>query len=218
MSYKKCKVVMLATKTSNLYLFGSKEQLMYRPKAAIHISILDEPQHLYILSDEEIKKGDRVYDTIEDIEEGSRIIEKATNDAHLDPKAGYKNIIATTDKSLKIESELTTYYRNGIGGAKNLPQIPQDFISLYIEQYNKGNKIKEVMVEYHNNLSDPERLIDFDVPYVPDNTISIKPIKDSWNEKDVMKLMRRSYNLCTQDNEVRSTNDFDNWAKNELNK
>jgi septation ring formation regulator EzrA len=30
----------------------------------------------------------------------------------------------------------------------NLPSIPQSFIKKYIEMYNKGQQIKEVMVEY----------------------------------------------------------------------
>lgn len=33
-------------------------------------------------------------------------------------------------------------------GGNNLPQIPQEFIQLYIKRYNEGKKIEKVLVEY----------------------------------------------------------------------
>ena len=64
----------------------------------------------------------------------------------------FEKIIASTDSSLNIE------YVNGnsVWGVK-LPTIPEQFISYFIDQWNKGNVIKEVEVELEedgDNLCD----------------------------------------------------------------
>jgi hypothetical protein len=118
-------------------------------------------KELYIISDDEIKEGDWVYDTIEDVEEGSKIIEKAINDAYLNPKAGYKKIVATTDKSLypKCDGKCATNECICL-----LPQIPESFIQAYIKAYNEGKAITEVDLELcftnggYSNTNEPPAL------------------------------------------------------------
>lgn len=144
--------------------------------------------HLYILSDEEIKEGDW-YLTFQNNEVigGARKCEDSSYNF-----TNCKKIIATTDKSLKISID---------GNRGNLlpdvsfdivlPQPPQQFIEYFVFEYNKGNIITEVMVEYNNDgkyfcgikeqeLKKPTLKIN------PDNTINIKPIKDSWSREEII--------------------------------
>lgn len=118
-------------------------------------------KHLYILSSEEIKKENWVID--------NNILCKAIEDF---PSTTWCNkVIATTDFIL------------------SLPKINQDFINKYISEYNKGNIIKEVMIEYINKyevlIGDHGR----NNPLIPklrkDNTIIIHPIKDSFTKEEL---------------------------------
>lgn len=154
-------------------------------------------QHLYILSDEEIKDGDWFiwlkYNTIH----------KATKP---DDNKECKKIIATTDSSLLIPFDDVT-----IG----LPQIPKSFIETFVNEYNKGNIITEVMIEYEKHTpafshigktpSKQEKLrgcynngeqivgiwTEESLKTNPENTINIKPIKDSWSREEVIELIQR---------------------------
>ena len=150
-------------------------------------NILDsENQHLYILSDEEIKEGDyhvaiRIVKT-----NGDKAI-AFTDQEQLDAIAeigGAKKIIATTDK-LNIHPNLADSYRSG----NCLPQIPQSFIEHFVEEYNKGNVITEVMVEYKSigAYANPKYDSDYQLKINPDNTINISMLKDSWSREEVVK-------------------------------
>ena len=111
-------------------------------------------QHLYILSDEEIKEGDNVlvdlyphgnpewslgkvvfiYESVVEVDLG-------WSTTQTKPIVDCRKIIATTDPKLhtnKIVEEDMHMYK------KSLPQIPQSFI----EEYCKAGGIDEVLVEY----------------------------------------------------------------------
>lgn len=140
--------------------------------------------HLYILSDEEIKEVDWGISKLNEI-----VQFKKNYDSSL-----YKKIIATTDKSLvvKYDDRFEDVTINNKSLNQLLSQIPQSFIGYFVEQYNRCNVITEVMVEYdcdHTRM--PAKIIDV-LKINPDNTINIKPIKDSWNKEEVIKLMKRS--------------------------
>lgn len=131
-------------------------------------------QHLYIISDEEINKGDWCV-----------MLDSAGNvfsnpQQYIDVKTqyindGHRKIIASTDKSL------------------NILQIPEDFIKIFIKEYNKDNIITYVMIEYDEIEEAPrmafshyteeelnyfvENPIDWETKYVlkvKDDNISIK--------------------------------------------
>ena len=81
-----------------------------------------------------------------------------------------EKIIATTDISLVKEY--------------NLPQPSQQFIQKYIEEYNRGNIITDVLVEYEL-ISNEEYFLntinpDDDVPYFDEN-LKINPKNNSLN-------------------------------------
>lgn len=142
-------------------------------------------QHLYVTSDEEIKEYERFLNSRNELCVGR------SNYAH--PKCDRK-IIATTDKSL------------------DLPQLSQQFIEKYIEEYNKGNVITEVMVEYiekiHNLHSGANAQWEEEILKVnsKENTITIKKVKDSWNREehskslsDLGRDLSRKFNLPFED-------------------
>ena len=106
--------------------------------------------------------------------------------------SGLKKIIATTDSSLNI-------HWNG-QDHKSLPQPTQSFIQKFVEEYNKGNIITDVMVEY-TLLEYATPLIDsntgneipqYTLKLSKDNTITIKRVKDSWSRDEVVELIREA--------------------------
>ena len=161
-------------------------------------------QHLYIISDDKIKLFDCVYNNkkniVEQINSKTQLIfvleENKENQT-------FKKIIATTDKSLEISNNLD--YNQLLPNRKDfrfyLPQPSEQFIEKYVEEYNKGNIITDVLVEYElisneeyfGNTVNP----DDDVPYFDerlkinhkDNTITIKKVKDSYTKEEVENLI-----------------------------
>ena len=201
---KQCKVVMLPTNQK------AKEGMIYlKPKIGIFNEIASEnhnngvydckPQHLYIISDDEIKEGDWCINTGGNIKDSFpfRVTKEVMNNKFI------KKIIATTDSSLEINSN---FDYNHLLPNKNdfrfyLPQPSEQFIQKYIEEYNRGNIITDVLVEYEL-ISNEEYFLntinpDDDVPYFDerlkinhkDNTITIKKIKDSYSREEVEKLL-----------------------------
>ena len=115
-----------------------------------------EFQHLYILSSEPINSGDWCID-IEDNtlfqvkEQGHSGLLRSNTDSYVEDSC--KKIIATTDKSLKLKwDNLQSVVHNGVE-TNLLPQIPESFIQEYIAEYNKGNVITEVELEYEEIMT-----------------------------------------------------------------
>lgn len=162
--FKRCRVVRLSTneKASKIRL-NNKSKLSFEPhiQGLSYDGFLHTYQHLYILSDDEIKEGDWCYDNSRN--EDIRIF------THVDSKIekhDLKKIIATTDSSLNLPepklfdnnvwwtgrnsimyfpslSDAHTYWCN-----HKIPSPSQSFIDKYVSEYNKGNIITDVMVEY----------------------------------------------------------------------
>jgi len=104
-------------------------------------------QHLYILSDEEIKEGDWFI-------VGKRLVQATLNGgtlgytsfnkvAFLWIKPHHKKIIATTDKSLSINKNMKLDLT-----LISIPRIPESFIESYVKA---DGKIDEVELEHHDN-------------------------------------------------------------------
>jgi len=131
--YQKCAVVMLPTekevKTKLHLLINhitnslSKSYLRDSSDITNMNFVVCKPQHIYITSDEPIIEGDWY---IKDNEIHQKLYGKTVipSDA--------RKIIATTDISL------------------GLPTPSFEFISAYITAYNKGEQIKDVMIEYED--------------------------------------------------------------------
>lgn len=179
---KRTQVVMLPTENkSNICIVKlNDEDILVNNKGY-------NSQHLYIISNDEIKDGD--FHIISD------------HEGYGDKK--YK-IIATTDKSL------------------NLPQPSQQFIEEYIEEYNKGNIIIDVLVEYEGIISsttwehdEPE---EWKLKINPkDNTITIKKVKDSWNREEVIQLIKSAWSQANNNNIPRMIHiSQDKWIEENL--
>lgn len=138
-------------------------------------------QHLYILSDEKINKYDWMINT--NIEYGCKGLPVQAANSDLVNAGGCYKIIATTN-IFKISFDFSLLINVTKSLADLLPSISQSFIDHYVSEYNKENKIEEVMVEY------VEMAISGIVPVIKDdNTINIKLIKDSWNREEVIHLI-----------------------------
>jgi hypothetical protein len=222
--YKKCKVVLLPTKQEgNLYLWGYK--LFTGIKRGD-----SESHHLYVLSDDEIKEGDWFINRQYMIEEDN-VPEYALwryDNQSIKPNSNPMKIIASTDSSLKIP-KVFDYTKYG----ENLPSIPQSFIDYYVSEYNKGNKIEEVMVEYEPTGRMKSGGVETNITEIlklnSDNTINIKPIKDSFTRAEVIEkiyavlratgvtIRAEMTGIATNTAHLEfSGEDIDKWIKNNL--
>lgn len=210
--YNKRDVVMLPIDKSNMCRIIDLEDNTFKfniqPNPDAFIDVKDkgfhvEPFHLYILSDEKIKEGDWCY--------GMDGIFQYKGKVSIPDIELPKKIIATTNKSLNYEESIYDPRSKTGGKWIELPKIPQSFIEHYVSEYNKGNVITEVMVEYNEpcckcdttekvinckysvgleecNAPDPNKDFYGIRPKVDpkDNSINIKPVKDSWSKEELI--------------------------------
>ena len=150
-----------------------------------NIRIPTQLQHLYIISnDEKPNKGDYyIIDNIPEVLQNNDLV-------FIDDNC--RKVIATTDKSLIIESE---YKSIDFGKQCNyflLPQPSQQFIEKYIEEYNKGNVITDVLVEYNYFLDDNSVLPYWNLKVNPkDNTITIKKLKENYTKEELAQILEK---------------------------
>jgi len=179
MSFKRTKVVMLPTNEKAGLKLGLNGLLVNN---TLGYDSHFTNQHLYFLSDDEIKEGDWY------LKNGESIIVSALGEI---VKGDYKNckkIIATTDMSLKQE-----IFGLGETAMCFLPQPSEGFIQKFVNAYNSGNPITEVMVEYNHILSTTGLNNEW-LKVASDNTITIRKMKDSWTTQDVINLLQQFNN------------------------
>jgi hypothetical protein len=217
---KKCQVVMLPTNEKAEDCLAT----YYNSKMSIVKGLLTKSYlasagikcfHLYFLSDEEIKEGDWMY---KDLDKKPIQWDGDMSTTKNPERYGYKKIIATTDSSLKLlckcnsgidwwhnskatncEHEIEDHYNKALRCdlKLHLPQPSQSFLEVFVTEYNKGNQIKEVLVEYEENWKVDEECPTGLRQYKTgntlkisskDNTITIKKVKDSWSREEVIQL------------------------------
>ena len=202
--YQEVEVVMIATKQRH-----SDIELDETLQLATHKGYVNKNgQHLYIISNEDIKEGDWYVSYMLDTSDLSNIltvpdtIKKAnfnnTNEFIIEPYSKYcKKIIATTDESLKIDNDITNQtsviwdkrdIERVIVGSKSFPKPSDSFISKYIEEYNAVRQITKVLVEYeksqesinyHKDIFHNIERLKID----SNNSITIKKVKDSYSRE-----------------------------------
>jgi hypothetical protein len=191
--FKRCKVVLSPTnqKANIMYVinpFATERGNLLTPSHYGFDKINGEYQHLYILSNEEIKEGDWFMRTHLIGVPIDGVPTKANE--FVAKKQSYlgdyiMKIIATTDPSLLVKHN-DVY--NGLTTPPlcSLPSPSPAFIEKYVSEYNKGNRIYDVMVEYN---SEQEEWSDISGAFMlpeslkvnpKDNTITIKRVKFSW--------------------------------------
>lgn len=172
-------VVMLPTNDkANLFINNINSPLLYDNNSTLHRVLLrGRYQHIYITSDEEIKEGDWC------IQNGNYLCKITCNQDRT--QQGLKKIIATTD-NLTFDDGYNSWF---------IPAPSDGFIRKFIERYNAGNPITEVMVEYEEypiityGLSDGEPETDTQLKVDKDNCITITAVKDSWTREEVIAIL-----------------------------
>lgn len=184
-----CRPVMLPAKDKNapIVLYNSKENnLALRVSGTISLSGDGwNYQHLYLVSDREIKKGDYISDP----SEYYSVYKSASN---------YKGtkllkVEATTDKSL------------------NLPLIPQSFIQEWVDKQGKVESVK-IKVYQHLRLKDNvnKKAMPIDV-YDKDNEVIILPIKESWSREEVKQIHDAFWHHLSEIPNVKQQPTFKEW-------
>lgn len=231
-TFKKTKVVMLPTNEKANLLLTGRNDLYYSSKLSDFSlkEYIDRFQHLYFLSNEEIKdgeygfcmnlfnKGNQPYQIIfkMDSEQRQAMIELGGQ-----KNANVFKIIATTQilRNSPILTDLT--------GRWFLPQPSQSFIEKFVEEYNKGNQITEVLVEYEEGKYNLDELRERHLKGLPhsydycnlkinpkDNTITIRKAKDSWSREEVIELLHRRMEYTFGGDYDKSTTD--KWIEENL--
>lgn len=189
--FKRAKVVMLPGKKSEICLANNK--LCEVDKSTYELSHI-KTQHLYIISDDEIKEGNSILNT----KTGKIEKELSKDEIRLFWEKEWKVIISSTNKSL------------------GLAQPSQQFIKKFIEEYNKSNIITYVLVEYEEDTCSRCKGEGTEIIAIlgerpclkckgdgilskniklkinpKDNTITIKKVKDSWNREELIELFHQ---------------------------
>jgi hypothetical protein len=233
--YKKCKVIMLPTDGKAILGLGLSKQGMlihYGNTINIENDQYFQKQHLYILSDDEIKDNDYY------IEE-NHTFQTNCNFVRLNMNKDILKVIASTDSSLTVKDTTKEVY--GKSPNKLLPSIPQSFIDLYVSEFNKGNKIEEVMVEYDEHIEsacicDTQEKLTKCIHYGggencmrrfddgkfwhkwdmlklnSGNTINIRLIKDSWTREEVIGMLNQVNVLSCHKTDF----DLEEWIESNL--
>lgn len=161
-----------------------------------------KPQHLYILSHDKIEEGDWRLDIF--IDNPKPILSDKEYNSNFT-----KKIIATTTNSSLYTGRYDDRYSNVSVGGKSLnpilPQLSKEFIKKYIDAYNSGNPITEVMVEYERMYlrGGNNKHLDFYQPKVNySNEISITKVKDIYTKEEHYTDMQYYMEYCEKNGYV----------------
>jgi hypothetical protein len=141
--YQECDVVMLKSNKASKYWLDNDKLSQYNHPQRLGSG--GTPVEFYILSNEEIKENNwYIHKQVNNL----RLLQHSTNNLPLDAK----KVIATTDSSLNLGIQKGKIYLQQFKNTKYepniIPQIPQQFIEHFITEYNKGNVISKVLVEW----------------------------------------------------------------------
>lgn len=214
---KTFKVVMLPTeKASRLWLRGSDNKLILENNLQHNSTTVKGCQHLYIISDDEIKEGDWFYNpATKEVLFASKDMLSWNSDTTQEHK-GWKKIVATTDIMLGRESNpKSSFYLEG-----GLPQLPASFIQAYIKAYNEGNPITEVdlEIELHKWVGSTYPVghrPTYQIKTRPDNTVIVHQSK-MYSRDEVEKLCRLAYQQGQEEEAGNPHVSEDKWIQDNL--
>ncbi len=216
----KCKIVMLSSeKASNIILLKHQQ---YKSKLIYNIDLVEKfisgdllyndelPQHLYVLSDERVIKND----TWVLFRDNEILNLQEFDGTTIGFRDQCKKIIATTN------SELFYYEGNDIRGREydkqyQLSKISEEFTKEFIHEYNNGNVITEVMVEYEIIPEGYEKgKVDYNykIKLNSNNTIIINRIKKTKYTREFLEsACYESYKEGIKQGTNKSTESFESW-------
>lgn len=165
-------------------------------------------QHLYLLSDEDIKENDfYISYAVNRRQDLTRTIKICSNKNYENPEvlrvenkihfAGHRKIIATTNKKITIDHYDSDSY--GIPQKLNLPSFEKDFLKIYCAL----DGIDKVLVEYRNfsHWEDAEvfekYVSDIRLYKSSDNFINIKTTKTNYSREEVLQMMHECWLQAT---------------------
>lgn len=206
---RKCQAILLEV-NDNLALKSERKALTMLGKDLFN-PFTNKIQHLYIVSDDEIKEGDFIIYAnsilkILNVNSVGCLVKMSDGEFRI-VKSHCKKIIATTDQSLTIEGKAPS---GDIAWRFPFPKLSQSFIQKYITEYNKGNIIVDIMVEYECLVSEQIKLIDVSKSISEDlseskciesklkinpkdNTITISKAKDNYSISEVKQLLYQAF-------------------------
>ena len=206
------KVVMIPTfGDANLLLGLSKEGKLIRYRdAKIENDKFCCKYHLYIVSDDKIDIGDFYIDSL-----GSVCKCGMDQPIHWKDLKVSKNIVASTDT---LEKTVFVLGMKSIKKVK-IPAIPNDFIDIFVNNYNKGNIIEEVDINFLEEPTtdgDYERYTEIEITN-PKFNIS-KPLKIIRDETEMKNLLFIAYTarekLYGKKFDEKYTREFNDWFEN----
>ena len=192
--YRQCKVVMLPTEDKSfLYLDreGSKLGSYNKPEASVDEFI---SQGICVITDDEIKEGDHF------ISSRTRYLLRKGAVLPTNLKVGHRKIVASTDTLLD--------YKAGIDVGLFLPNLSKYFIKQFIERYNAGDKIEDVLIEYedkgkvmyeeYGGMVDSTWIPNMQLKINNDNSINIKEVKNTYSREEVIELLSNCWLQATR--------------------
>ena len=221
--YKKCQVILLPTTEKSILFIGKISGQLH------DLAIPDSDsstlnQNLYIVSKhpegELIKVGDWYIDDTFAIR-----IANTSDEDYWSRRPNYKKIIASTDVSFHaIKFRGTKKLEAPSKVLKGVAVIPKSFIDKYIVEYNRGNKITDIFVEYNSSDDNLDGYVSMfggvevgnTLKINDDNTINIKSTKESWDREEVIELINKAIEfvvLPSTDNELK---DLNKWINENL--
>lgn len=198
--FKKCKVVMLDTKDSTVLAFNFKSNELFIP---IFNSLNHKEctyKHLYILSDDEIKEGDYVYDGKYNLPNIDHEVYKWSYENWIespdfeDMKC-YK-IIASTDETLDLPRPSKSFLQKYCDSDGKI-----EFVNIECEvDYNKDCKLEKFGSKINiyskcnqfkkNDLDCTDcKMAFYKLKVAKDNTITIHPLKNLYKREEVVTLL-----------------------------
>ena len=219
-TYRYSKIVMLETEDrSNIFLNKRTEKLNYflkgnNPNNANH-------QHLYFLSTDKIYEGDWfIYK--ETFLDGTVKTKEQFNNAKWVIKQCEKNEYSYIDRAINGKNS-----QNGLLGifkiisstdlSLNLPKPSDSFLQVYIDAYNKGEKIEECLVEYEeenvpicsSNVCETIKTFKSTKLKTTKGEITIRKVKDSWNREEIVDFTNKlRYFINEKQRSIAEVNDW----------
>lgn len=153
-SYSECQLLMLSSQKESVLSKGlNVPKLFHCPKGIMYDKTAEEYQHLYVVSE-----SDEIEDLNYYIWTDNKVICSAPSTEYLKflrthQGAGHiKKIIATTDKSLHLPFVTPGNEELDVYEYKTLPGLSKSFMNKFVSEFNQGNKISNILVEYLEKL------------------------------------------------------------------
>lgn len=179
--------------------------------AIVNVLTVEDPnrhlhttQHLYILSDEKVKNGDWYVVELFKItgesdglhlEQCKKIEDVWVNNfdvVQTRHKDNCKKVIATTNPDLwKKENDGSKENQQFAQYLWDIPKIGLDFVERFVKEWNKGNEIEKVMIEYLNTGGFCNEV--WELKIRSNGTVIISPVEErKYTKMEIMNSLHKA--------------------------